>query len=74
MNYADTHLCGSPYEDPHCKHLLYANKPGMTHGKKALRQYDLYCLSEGRCRSLGNIATNTGCSPKWCPKRRERGV
>lgn len=65
-----THLCGSMY-DKSCQyeHLLYANHPGMTYGKKELKLYYAYCTANGKCRSLGCVATFTGNSPTWCPKR-----
>lgn len=71
-NIPDTHLCGYVRTDNHCEHLLYADEPGMTVGKKQLQLYYVYCTSEGRCRSLGCIASFTGNSPTWCPKRKER--
>ena len=38
-------------------------------GKKKLQQYYAYCTAEGRCRSLGCVASFTGNSPTWCIKR-----
>lgn len=65
-----THLCGNYYkENERCEHMLYADKPGMTFGKKQLKQYYVYCTAGGRCRQLGSAATFTGNSPTWCPKR-----
>lgn len=70
--YTRTHLCGSVYDKKNaCENLLYADKADMTAGKKPLKQYYAYCTAEGKCRSLGCVATFTGCSPKWCPKRKE---
>lgn len=72
---ADTHLCGSVYsscsDQERCEHLIYAAKQGQKHGKKTLQQYNVYCIAEGRCRSLGNVASFTGNSPTWCPRRKE---
>ena len=71
----NTHLCGSVYDtaaEDRCPSLLYADKPGMTHGNKTLRPYYAYCTANGRCRSLGNVATFTGNSPTWCPRRKEK--
>lgn len=67
-----THLCG-PYhiEDKRCPHLLYADKADMKHGNKLLKQFYVYCTANGRCRSLGCVATFTGNSPTWCPRRKE---
>ncbi|MBR4657315.1 MAG: hypothetical protein IKO68_12310 [Oscillospiraceae bacterium] len=70
----DTHLCGNYYNknaDGRCPDLVYANKDGLTHGRKPLKKYSVYCTAEGRCRCLGNIASFTGNSPTWCPKRKE---
>lgn len=67
------HLCGSAYNaEKRCEHLLYADRAGLRCGKKELKLYYLYCTAEGRCRSLGNLATFTGNSPTWCPKRQAR--
>ena len=68
--YEKTHLGGSIYSSDRCEHLLYATEKGQTHGKKALQQYFVYCTAEHRCRSMGCAASWTGCSPKWCPKRK----
>lgn len=71
---ANTHLCGSVYDAKaadRCPSLLYVEKPGKTHGKKPLKQFYAYCTANGRCRCLGNIASFTGNSPTWCPRRKE---
>ncbi len=73
------HLCGNIYvttsgsgnTPDRCPNLLYADKPGMMHGKKPLKHYNAYCLAEGRCRSLGCVSNFTGNSPTWCPRRKE---
>lgn len=70
---ANTHLCGSVYDkkaDGRCPNLLYVDKPGMI--KKPLKLYYVYCLAEGRCRSLGCVSNFTGNSPTWCPRRKEQ--
>lgn len=70
----NTHLCGSVYEKTaagRCPGLLLADKPGIKHGNKTLSLYSVYCTFQGRCRSLGNLASFTGNSPTWCPKRKE---
>ena len=70
-NVIKNHLCGSPYsEEGRCPSLLYNCEDGAVNGKKTLRKYYLYCTAEGKCRSLGNIASFTGNSPTWCPIRR----
>lgn len=71
MSGINTHLCGSMYGDNKCEHLMYATEKGQTYGKKPLKQYYVYCTSEGKCRGMGCAALWTGNSPKWCPKRRE---
>ena len=71
---ANTHLCGGVYDkktEGRCPSLVYADKPGMTHGKKLLKLYHAYCMAEGRCRSLGCVSSFTGNSPTWCPLRKE---
>lgn len=70
----ETHLCGPIYDKKaagRCPSLLLADTPGMKHGNKTLKLYDIYCTAEGRCRSLGNLASFTGNSPTWCPVRKE---
>ena len=72
---ANTHLCGSVYDEKaadRCPSLLYVDKPSMKHGNKTLPQYYVYCTAKGRCRRLGNIASFTGNSPTWCPRRKEK--
>lgn len=65
------HLCGSYYDKKgRCEHLLPVSEEGKTYGKKILKLYYCYCTAEGKCRSLGSIATFTGNSPTWCPKRK----
>lgn len=73
MDAFENHLCGR-YSDKetHCEHFLYADKPDMTFGKKSLNQYYAYCTAGGRCRSLGCVASWTGNSPTWCPKRQAK--
>lgn len=74
LQMANTHLCGSIYDSKaagRCPFLLFADKPGMKHGYRTLKLYDVYCLANGRCRSMGNIASFTGNSPTWCPRRKE---
>lgn len=66
----NTHLCGSVYDkNKTCPHLLYADGHGMKYGKKELKPYYVYCTVGGKCRSLGCVASFTGNSPKWCPKK-----
>ena len=67
-----THLCGSIYgaDSERCPHLLYATKKDQKHRNKPLKQYNVYCTAEDRCRSLGCAASFTGNSPVWCPKRK----
>lgn len=73
------HLCGNIYATgsgsialpDRCPNLLYADKAGIKHGKKPLKQFYAYCLAEGRCRSLGCVSSFTGNSPTWCPRRKE---
>lgn len=68
-----THLCGSVYgKKSRCEHLLYADEENMVVGKKRLNLYYVYCTAEGRCRSMGCLASFTGNSPVWCPKRKEK--
>lgn len=70
MDYLKNHLCGySGKKETLCSHFLYADEPGMMHGKKELKLYYAYCTANGKCRSLGCIASFTGNSPTWCPKR-----
>lgn len=70
MGVFDSHLCGSYHQkETQCEHFLYADESGMTIGKKKLQQYYAYCTAEGKCRSLGCVATFTGNSPTWCIKR-----
>lgn len=73
-NYNQTHLCGSLYgkADAKCEHLLYVTEEGQSIGKKRLEKYYVYCLAESKVRSMGCAASWTGCSPKWCPKRKEK--
>ena len=69
-----THLCGSVYNQKdasRCPSLNYVTEDGQKHGKRPLQKYNVYCMAEGRCRSLGNVATFTGNSPTWCPRRKE---
>ncbi len=68
--YRNTHLCGAIRDDGKCEHLLYAEND-MAIGKKKLNRYYVYCTAENRVRSMGCAASWTGCSPKWCPKRKE---
>lgn len=72
---ANTHLCGSIYGAypglDRCEHLNYVTEEGQMHGKKPLRRYHVYCTAGGRCRSMGCVASFTGNSPTWCPKRKE---
>lgn len=66
------HLCGSPYNaEKACEHLLYAANDEQMAGKKKLQKYCVYCTAEGKTRTIGFMSTWTGCSPKWCPKRKE---
>lgn len=67
----DTHLCGSIYGENRCKYLVYPTSDNETVGKKVLKKFYVYCTAEGRCRSMGCVASFTGNSPTWCPKRRE---
>lgn len=68
-----SHLCGSYHKkETQCEHFLYADKPDMIHGKKKLNQYYAYCTAGGKCRSLGCVASFTGNSPTWCPKRQAK--
>lgn len=71
-DYRKTHLCGSAYgsADKRCEYLLYASNGVEQIGKKKLQQYHVYCTSEGKVRTMGCMASWTGCSPKWCPKRK----
>lgn len=73
------HLCGS-YNDPErrCPHLLYVRGEDIYPREldeirkgRMLKKFHLYCTADGKCRSLGCVATFTGNSPTWCPKRRE---
>ena len=68
---ANTHLCGIEAGKDRCPDLLVANKEGMKYKEKPLKIYSSYCTAGGRCRCLGNLATFTGNSPTWCPRRKE---
>jgi len=43
--------------------------------EKKMQKYSVYCRLEGKLRKLGELATWTGLTPKWCPLRQklERG-
>lgn len=75
IDYEKTHLCGDLYGEQ-CEHLLYvtdsvkAVSVRVNGRKRDLQKYFVYCLAEGRCRSMGCAASWTGFSPKWCPKRK----
>ena len=69
-NAVNTHLCGGLYSDTRCEYLMYITEKGVLYSKKQLKQFYIYCTSEGKCRSMGCSASWTGNSPKWCPKRR----
>ena len=79
-DYERTHLCGNLYAAGNtdasgvcCPHLVYVtDKDSVSPKGKKLRQFDVYCMAEGRCRSMGCAASWTGCSPTWCPRRREQ--
>ena len=69
------YLCGSIYrEEGRCEHLLYCEKEGQTYEGKTLQKYSIYCTAEGKCKKIKEASMWTGCSPKWCKKRRERGI
>lgn len=66
-----THLCGSVYNaNDRCENLLYVSQPDTMCGSKKLKLYYVYCTADGKCRSLGCVASFTGNSPTWCPKRK----
>ena len=68
-----THLCGHYHDQKSaCPNLLYVREPAAERDGKKLKQFYLYCTAGGKCRSLGCVATFTGNSPTWCPKRIEQ--
>lgn len=79
-DYEKTHLCGNLYAAGNtgadgvcCPHLVYVtDKDSVSPKGKKLKQFDVYCMAEGRCRSMGCAASWTGCSPTWCPRRRAK--
>lgn len=72
-NWVNNHLCGGIYDEKgQCEFLLFVQEDNVTYKKKKLKKYNIYCLSEDRCRSLGAASYFTGNSPKFCPKRKER--
>ena len=72
MDYLKTHLCGDYHTAKNrCEHLLYVNTDDAVFGKKKLQKYYLYCTAGEKCRSLGCVASFTGNSPVWCPKRQK---
>lgn len=70
----ENHLCSSCYGTVNvnrCEHLRYVQNDDEMYGKKKLDRFCVYCMAEGRCRKIGHTAQWTGCSPTWCPKRKE---
>ena len=63
-------LCGSPYNDKHCKNLYYSQEGEAVNNKK-LDNYCLYCLSGKRPKKIADMASWTERTPKWCPKYNE---
>ncbi len=65
------HLCGSPYDEQHCKNLLYATNEVREYKGKQLDTYCVYCTANGKARKIGSMASWTGLTPKWCDKRQK---
>jgi hypothetical protein len=36
-----------------------------------MQKYGVYCRLEGKLRKLGELASWTGLTPKWCPLRQK---
>ena len=66
----NTHLC-NPYNGEQCPMFFRTDEHGGTAGAKQLKPFYCYCKANGRCRSLGGLASWTGNSPTWCPRRRK---
>lgn len=68
---ANTHLCGSRFEDNVCEFFLETNSNGTTMNGKKLDGCCYYCTSENKVRKIGSGGLWTGLSPKYCPKRKK---
>ena len=66
--------CGTIYGDSSdtCPYLRYVVDNETYFKNRKLKKFDVYCIAEGRCRSMGNAASWTGRAPKWCRQRREQ--
>ena len=66
--------CGSIYRDGSdtCPYLRYVTTDDMFYKNRKLKKYHVYCIAEGRCRSMGHSSTWTGRAPCWCYKRHEQ--
>ena len=72
-SYTDTHLCGTDNGQP-CEYLFRTydgaelrNAPKRL--TRTLEPHCFYCRAERKFRKIGGVASFTGNSPKWCPKR-----
>ena len=66
----ENHLCGTYVGQKKCEHFREIGSKPETFGNKVLDRCCYYCMSEGKCRKIGNGGSWTGLSPKWCPKRK----